>query len=53
MFLDVSFLNPTGGAEVIDRAVQILEGKEVPKKIVLKSRCFTKENVDQGGAPLE
>ncbi|NQU25855.1 MAG: substrate-binding domain-containing protein [Candidatus Nealsonbacteria bacterium] len=51
--LDVSFLNPTGGAEVINRAVDILAGKEVPKKITLPSRCFTKENVDAGGELIE
>ncbi len=51
--LDATFLNPTGGAEAIDTALKILAGKQVPKKITLQSRLFTKENVQQGGELLE
>jgi ribose transport system substrate-binding protein len=51
--LDATFQYPTGGAEAIDTALQILAGEEIPKKIVLGSRVFTRENVSQGGAPIE
>jgi len=47
--LDASFQYPTGGAEAIDTALKILAGGTVPKQIVLGSRVFTKESVDQGG----
>jgi ribose transport system substrate-binding protein len=47
--LDATFLYPTGGAEAIDVALQILRGEEVPKHIVLGTRLFTRENIDQGG----
>ena len=51
--LDATFEYPTGGAEAIDTALKILAGEEVPKTIVLGSRVFTPENVDQGGQPLD
>jgi ribose transport system substrate-binding protein len=51
--LNATFQYPTGGAEAIDTALQILIGKKVPKKITLKSRVFTKDNVKQGGEILE
>jgi len=51
--LQATFQYPTGGAEAIDVALQILSGKQVPKKIVLGSRVFTAENVDKGGEPLQ
>ncbi len=51
--LDATFLYPTGGAEAIDVALQILNGEPVPKKIVLDSRVFTAENVAQGGEALK
>ena len=51
--LDATFLYPTGGAEAIDVALQILNGEPVPKKIVLDSRVFTAENVAQGGEELK
>ena len=47
--LDVTFQYPTGGAEAIDTALKIFNGENVEKKIVLGTRIFTKENVDQGG----
>ncbi len=47
--LSASFEYPTGGREAIDVALDILTGKEVPKEITLKSRMFTKENVEKGG----
>lgn len=51
--LDASFEYPTGGKEAIENAKLILAGKEVPKKITLKSRVFTKENLSKGGEVLE
>jgi len=33
--------------------MKILAGEEVPKSIVLDSRYFTAENVEQGGAPIK
>ncbi len=51
--LDATFYYPTCGAEAIDVAMKILSGQQVPKKIVLGSRVFTAENVDQGGEPLD
>jgi ribose transport system substrate-binding protein len=50
--LSATFLYPTGGAEAIDIALEILKGEKVPKEITLGSRLFTKENVEQGGVPL-
>lgn len=52
-FLSATFLYPTGGEEAIDLAVKILNGEEVPKKVTLKSRLYTKENIEQGGEELE
>lgn len=51
--LNATFQYPTGGAEAIDMARQILAGEKVPKKVTLKSRVFTKENVKQGGEVLQ
>lgn len=51
--LDVSFQYPTGGGEAIDAALKILAGQDVPKKTVLGARVFTRENVKQGGEPIE
>ena len=50
--LDATFQYPTGGGEAIDTALKILKGESVPKKITLGSRLFDKENVGQGGTPL-
>lgn len=47
--LTASFEYPTGGTEAIDNVLQILAKKQVPKEITLKSRVFTKENLDKGG----
>lgn len=51
--LDATFMYPTGGAEAIDIALQILSGRQVPKEITLGSRIFTKENVGHGGEGIE
>lgn len=51
--LNATFQYPTGGAEAIETALRILRGEKVEKEITLGSRLFTKENVAQGGHPLE
>jgi len=51
--LSASFEYPTGGKEAIDVVLDILNGKPVEKEITLKSRVFTRENVDKGGEWLE
>ena len=51
--LDATFEYPTGGKEAIETALQILRNKEVPKRITLGSRLFTRENVKSGGQPIE
>ena len=48
--LDATFQYPTGGAEAIDTALKILSGEEVPKKITLGSRVFTKDNSQRRAA---
>lgn len=50
--LAASFEYPTGGAEAIATALDILNGKEVPKEIALSSRIFTQENIANGGEVL-
>jgi len=47
--LAASFEYPTCGKEAIDVALDILNGKDVPKKIVLPSRLLIKETIEQGG----
>jgi ribose transport system substrate-binding protein len=51
--LQASFEYPTGGREAILTALKILNGGDVPNEITLRSRIFTKDNVDQGGEWLE
>jgi ribose transport system substrate-binding protein len=51
--MDATFQYPTGGAEAIDVALDILSGKQVEKNIVLGTRLFTKENVKQGGEVVQ
>jgi len=50
--LDATFLYPTGGAEAIATAVRVLTGEAVPKQIVLGTRLYTPQNVEQGGTPI-
>jgi ribose transport system substrate-binding protein len=50
--LDASFAYPTGGAEAIESALKILGGATLPKKIVLGTRLFTRDNVERGGEEL-
>lgn len=51
--LSASFEYPTGGRESIETALSLLSGKPVPKEIILKSRVFTRENIDNGGEWLK
>ena len=51
--LAATFQYPTGGPEAIDTALKILDGQPVPKKILLGSRIFTRDNVDQGGQAIQ
>ena len=51
--LDATFLYPTGGKEAVDWVLRILRNKEKPpKKVVLPTRIYTKENVDAGGEEI-
>lgn len=50
--LSATFQYPTGGKEAIETALEILAGETVPKKMVLGSRIFTKENARAGGEPI-
>lgn len=50
--LDATFQYPTGGAEAVKTALQILKNQPVPKEIVLGTRLFDKSNVAQGGQEL-
>lgn len=51
--LDATFLYPTGGSQAIDTALDLLRHKQAPKKIVLGTRIFTKDNVDRGGEEIQ
>ncbi len=51
--LDATFLYPTGGPEAIALALEILGGKAPPKKVVLGTRMYTKENVARGGEEIK
>lgn len=47
--LAASFEYPTGGKEAVETALALLRGGKVPKEVTLRSRVFTKENIDKGG----
>jgi len=51
--LEACFEYPTGGREAIETALGIFGGRPAAKEIVLDSRVFTKDNVDQGGEWLK
>jgi ribose transport system substrate-binding protein len=51
--LDATFLYPTGGPEAITVALDLLGGKQAPKKIVLGTRLYTKDNVAKGGEEIK
>ena len=50
--LDATFEYPTCADVAIEKALELLAGKTVEKKIVLGTRLFTPENVDQGGVAI-
>jgi len=50
--LAASFEYPTGGKKAIEAALEILNGQTVEKEIVLDSRVFTEENINDGGELL-
>ena len=51
--LDATFLYPTGGKEAVDWVIRILRDKQTPpKKLVLPTRIYTKENVESGGEEI-
>ena len=50
--LDATFAYPTGGAEAIAAALDLLAGKKLEKKVVLGTRLYTRENVDKGGEEI-
>jgi ribose transport system substrate-binding protein len=50
--LGASFEYPTGGKEALQAALDVLNGKKVPKEIALTSRVFTKDNIARGGDKL-
>ena len=47
--LEASFEYPTGGAEAIETAVQVLKGEKVAHEQTLKSHFYTKANIARGG----
>lgn len=47
--LTATLLYPTPGTVGLDMAVKILRGEQVPRRVTLPTRVFTKDNVDRGG----
>jgi ribose transport system substrate-binding protein len=50
--LDATFAYPTGGAEAVQVAMDILAGKTPPKRITLGTKLYTRENVERGGQEI-
>jgi ribose transport system substrate-binding protein len=51
--LTATFLYPTPGEKGLQVALEVLQGKQVPKRNALPTRIFTKETADKGGTPVE
>lgn len=51
--LDATFAYPTGGAEAIELALELVAGKSVPHHVTLGTRLYTKTNLDQGGEAIQ
>lgn len=51
--LSASFEYPTGGKEAVLTALEILNGRRVPREITLSSRVYTRENIDKGGELID
>ena len=47
--LDACFEYPTGGAEAIEVALELLRGEPADREITVPSRVFTPENIENGG----
>lgn len=45
--LDASYVYPTAGKQGVETAIKILEGKKVPKEIIIESTEITIDNVDK------
>ncbi|MGB1014667.1 MAG: hypothetical protein ACPG4T_11075, partial [Nannocystaceae bacterium] len=50
--LDATFAYPTGGAQAIATAIDLLSGKGADKHISLPTRLYTQANVAAGGEEL-
>lgn len=50
--LAASFEYPTGGREAVASAIELLQGRAVPKTLTLRSRVFTPGNIARGGDEL-
>jgi ribose transport system substrate-binding protein len=50
--LDATFAYPTGGAEAVELGLKKLAGEEIPHRVTLGTRVFTRENVERGGEEL-
>jgi ribose transport system substrate-binding protein len=50
--LDATFRYPTGGDEAVRFALRILNGEDVPKKLTLGTRMYTRENAANGGQEI-
>jgi ribose transport system substrate-binding protein len=51
--LDATFAYPTGGAEAIELALELVAGKTVPHHVTLGTRLYTRANVAQGGEAIQ
>lgn len=51
--LAASFEYPTGGREAIEISLRTLNGEKVAKEVTLRSRFFTRDNVDKEGEWLK
>ncbi len=53
--LNATFEYPNGADKAIDSALKILGGNkaDIPKKLVLGTRLYTKDNVDKGGQEIK
>jgi len=50
--LSATFEYPTGARQAIAAALDVLAGKEVPKRLTLTPRFFTQATLAQGGQPI-
>lgn len=50
--LDATFEYPNGADRAIDAILKIAAGETVPKTVVLGTRLYTKDTIDQGGVEI-